>query len=170
MLQVPVSPICDCCGLPIKPGAGEECPRCQYPVSLVKEERFLESALRDLQRVADYGGANLTIRGLIARYRTRLNYIHILQAGVFPQKVAAIQPPLPLETKEPGKVVAPPITPQAVQPSVLPVLPLERIPSGVPSPQPPTDPRQEEIAHRVAWAAVKRKYRKLGDEWLPIAG
>lgn len=32
------------------------------------------------------------------------------------------------------------------------------------------DPRQEEIAHRVAWAAVKRKYRKLGDEWLPIAG
>ena len=140
MLQVPVSPICDCCGLPIKPGAGEECPRCQYPVSLVKEERFLESALRDLQRVADHGGANLTIRGLIARYRTRLNYIHILQAGVFPQKVAAIQPPLPLETKEPGKVVAPPITPQAVQPSVLPVLPLERIPSGVPSPQPPTAP------------------------------
>jgi cation transport regulator len=28
------------------------------------------------------------------------------------------------------------------------------------------DPRQEEIAHRVAWAAVKRRYRKLGDAWV----
>ena len=25
---------------------------------------------------------------------------------------------------------------------------------------------REEIAHRVAWAAVKRKYRKQGDEWV----
>ena len=31
------------------------------------------------------------------------------------------------------------------------------------------DLRQEEIAHRVAWAAVKRKYRKEGDVWRPIA-
>lgn len=29
------------------------------------------------------------------------------------------------------------------------------------------DPRQEEIAHRVAWAAVKRVYVKVGTEWLP---
>lgn len=27
----------------------------------------------------------------------------------------------------------------------------------------------EEIAHRIAWAAVKRKYRKAGDAWVPIA-
>jgi cation transport regulator len=26
--------------------------------------------------------------------------------------------------------------------------------------------RREEIAHRVAWAAVKRRYRKVGDEWV----
>jgi cation transport regulator len=26
----------------------------------------------------------------------------------------------------------------------------------------------EEIAHRVAWAAVKRSYRKLGDAWVPL--
>jgi cation transport regulator len=26
--------------------------------------------------------------------------------------------------------------------------------------------RREEIAHRVAWAAVKRKYRKYCDQWL----
>jgi cation transport regulator len=29
--------------------------------------------------------------------------------------------------------------------------------------------RREEIAHRVAWAAVKRRYRKEGDRWAPIA-
>lgn len=33
-----------------------------------------------------------------------------------------------------------------------------------------TDPRYEEIAHRSAWAAVKRSYRKSGDMWVPIAG
>jgi len=27
--------------------------------------------------------------------------------------------------------------------------------------------RVEEIAHRVAWAAVKKRYQKLGAEWLP---
>jgi cation transport regulator ChaB len=25
----------------------------------------------------------------------------------------------------------------------------------------------EEIAHRVAWAAVKKRYQKLGDTWVP---
>jgi cation transport regulator len=29
------------------------------------------------------------------------------------------------------------------------------------------DPRQEEISHRVAWAAVKRVYVKVGAEWAP---
>ena len=26
---------------------------------------------------------------------------------------------------------------------------------------------QERTAHRVAWAAVKRKYQKSGDSWIP---
>jgi cation transport regulator len=30
------------------------------------------------------------------------------------------------------------------------------------------DERQEEIAHRTAWAAVKRSYVKLGDHWTPL--
>jgi cation transport regulator len=30
------------------------------------------------------------------------------------------------------------------------------------------DPRLEEITHRIAWAAVKRRYRKSGGLWLPI--
>lgn len=29
---------------------------------------------------------------------------------------------------------------------------------------------QEETAFRVAWAAVKKHYRKRGDDWLPKAG
>lgn len=29
---------------------------------------------------------------------------------------------------------------------------------------------QEEIAFRVAWAAVKKQYRKRGEIWLPKAG
>lgn len=30
------------------------------------------------------------------------------------------------------------------------------------------DARQEEIAHRTAWAAVKRSYVKMGEQWLPL--
>jgi cation transport regulator len=28
------------------------------------------------------------------------------------------------------------------------------------------DPRQEEAAFRIAWAAVKRRYEKVGDAWV----
>jgi len=28
------------------------------------------------------------------------------------------------------------------------------------------DPRQEEVAHRIAWGAVKRSYVKLSGEWV----
>jgi cation transport regulator len=28
------------------------------------------------------------------------------------------------------------------------------------------DPRQEEAAFRIAWAAVKRSYEKIGGEWM----
>jgi cation transport regulator len=27
--------------------------------------------------------------------------------------------------------------------------------------------RREEIAHRIAWSAVKKRYRKVGDAWVP---
>jgi cation transport regulator len=29
--------------------------------------------------------------------------------------------------------------------------------------------RREEAAHRIAWAAVKRRYRKSGEVWVPRA-
>ena len=32
------------------------------------------------------------------------------------------------------------------------------------------DPRQEEAAHRIAWAAVKRSYAKRGEDWIARAG
>jgi cation transport regulator len=32
------------------------------------------------------------------------------------------------------------------------------------------DPLQEEAAHRIAWAAVKHRYHKVGDDWLPREG
>lgn len=31
------------------------------------------------------------------------------------------------------------------------------------------DPRQEEAAFRIAWAAVKRSYEKIGGEWVAKA-
>ena len=32
------------------------------------------------------------------------------------------------------------------------------------------DPRQEEAAHRIAWAAVKRSYVKVGNSWIARNG
>jgi cation transport regulator len=31
-----------------------------------------------------------------------------------------------------------------------------------------TSERREEIAHRVAWSAVKKRYRKAGEMWVPL--
>jgi len=32
------------------------------------------------------------------------------------------------------------------------------------------DPRQEEAAHRIAWAAVKRSFVKVGGSWIARSG
>ncbi len=29
-----------------------------------------------------------------------------------------------------------------------------------------SDPRHEKIAHRIAWSAVKRHYKKVGNSWV----
>ncbi len=29
------------------------------------------------------------------------------------------------------------------------------------------EPDREAIVHRIAWSAVKRRYRKAGDQWVP---
>jgi cation transport regulator len=30
------------------------------------------------------------------------------------------------------------------------------------------DPDREATVHRIAWGAVKRRYRKIGDDWMPL--
>ena len=70
---------CDCCGLSVDPQTTENCPRCNYPVNPDKEERFLESAINDLQRVANYGGENIRVAELIRRYQFRLNAVRHLK-------------------------------------------------------------------------------------------
>lgn len=94
MIQTPV-PHCDCCGLPIGAEAGDDCPRCQYPVKRAKEEHFLETSLRDLTRVAEYGGAYITITDLIQRYKARLSYLRSLREAVVPIRVERANTPAP---------------------------------------------------------------------------
>src|SRR5947209_309315 len=94
MIQTPV-PRCDCCGLPIKPEAGDDCPRCQYPINPAKEEHFLEASLRDLKRVAEHGGAYVTVTDLIRRYAARLSYLQSLQKAVVPGGVEKTNAPAP---------------------------------------------------------------------------
>ena len=113
MTQAYSSSTCDCCGLTIRPESGEDCPRCNYPISNNKEERFLEFSLRDLQRVSDYGGANLTVSGLIGRYSKRLNYLRQFKPGGVSSSFAAIQPAITLEQH--------PSIPQELQSEIAPV-------------------------------------------------
>jgi hypothetical protein len=103
MIQTPTSH-CDCCGLPVNPLTMEDCPRCNYPVNPAKEERFLESALNDLQRVASHGGANLRVVDLIQRYQSRLNNLHHLKMFSAPAV-----PPVVIVPGAPAISVAPPV-------------------------------------------------------------
>ena len=74
-LPQPPGPRCDCCGAPIHLQAGDFCPRCGYPVSMPKEEHFLDESIRNLQRIATYGGAQATVTNLLQRYQVRLSAI-----------------------------------------------------------------------------------------------
>lgn len=103
---------CDSCGFVSEQGE-EDCPFCHYPLDPAKEERFLLSAIDDLQRVVAYGGANLRVSDLLARYRARLAVLRqqcAMPAPVVPAVVAA-----PQSKVAPPPVVAP-ITAQAEAP------------------------------------------------------
>jgi len=145
MTQTPI-PRCDCCGLPISREFGEDCPRCTYPLSPSKEERFLASAIRDLHRVITYGGANLTVAGLLRRYQVRLDYLNRLKGMVAPsaplvppvaKPVAPVPPPVSKEA-EPAPT-SPPVPPGArpVAPVSSPVPPVARSAAPVPPSVPP---------------------------------
>ncbi len=114
------TPHCDCCGLPVNPQAIEDCPRCHYPVNPDKEEHYLETAISDLQRVANYGGVSMRVVDLIHRYQVRLNTLHELKAITVP----AVKP-LPLTAQTP-------LVPATAIPSVqeqVELLPAPTIPS-----------------------------------------
>ena len=136
---------CDSCGLPIELQMGEDCPRCGYPINVLKEEQFLETSLRDLQRVATYEGANITVAGLIKRYQERLNYLRqrktiatSAQAGE--RRVpegrfkATVQPIVSGNDTAQGPVPRQPVGVE-IQPSEI-ILPVELSTPLAPAPQP----------------------------------
>ncbi|HVB26078.1 MAG TPA: hypothetical protein VNG51_29330 [Ktedonobacteraceae bacterium] len=92
---------CDCCGKMIDQ-PGEYCPLCHYPIDPEKEKRFLRSEIDNLQRVVRYGGTNLRVSDLIARYQYRLNTLQ--QQAV---AVSASVPVAPHIAVAPQPVVAP---------------------------------------------------------------
>src|SRR6266480_3431311 len=71
---------CDCCGLSTQSLAADDCPRCGYPTDPAKEEQFLQASLRDLQRVAMYGGTRVTVAQLITKYQQRLFHLYKLRS------------------------------------------------------------------------------------------
>ncbi|GCE24849.1 hypothetical protein KDA_03330 [Dictyobacter alpinus] len=94
---------CNCCGLPIA-GRGQDCPRCGYPIELTEEMHFLERSLKDLGRVAVYGGAALNVSDLMSRYQRRLSYLSKVQA----QPAVEVNQQVPVDVVEPVPVqVAP---------------------------------------------------------------
>lgn len=103
---------CNGCGLAIDQ-AGEDCPRCHYPLNPTKEQQFLVASINDLQRIATYGGAKLRVVDLLKLYRSRLDTLYRQQAAATPAAPQAI--PLPrLEVLPP--VMAPVRMPAAQAP------------------------------------------------------
>ncbi len=132
MLQTPTSH-CDCCGLPIDPKVGENCPRCNYPISPPKEELFLESTLRDLRRVATYGGANITVAGLIQRYQTRLNFLrHLKISAAVATNAPTLPAEVPLAVIDTHAPTLPAEQPLAVAAADAPIAPMARMPKPIP--------------------------------------
>ncbi len=83
---------CDCCGFSAQSQAGDDCPRCGYPIDPAKEEQFLESSLRYLQRVAMHGDPGITVTQLIKRYQQRLihlDYLKLIPDPVLPTALSA---------------------------------------------------------------------------------
>jgi hypothetical protein len=98
MIPTPVQH-CDCCGLPVDMQSGDNCPRCDYPINPAKEKNFLIATIDHLQRVITYGGANMTVPGLVHRYQARLNYLRQSSAAVDTAgtPLAAAKRPAPAE-------------------------------------------------------------------------
>ncbi|HEV2581869.1 MAG TPA: hypothetical protein VGT44_13530, partial [Ktedonobacteraceae bacterium] len=120
---------CECCGLLLEEST-EECPLCRYPLDPEKEERFLLAAIEDLQRAVTYGGSNLRVIDLLARYRVRLKTLH--------EKRSLPVPAAPPVAEAPRAEVAPP-------------------PVAAPVPAPAAAPREVEAVVPVAQPPAPRR-------------
>ncbi len=89
---------CDCCGLSVAGGFGEDCPRCGYPLLVAKEQQFLQRSIGDLQRVAQYGGGSMSVLNLLARYSGRLHYLGLI--GLNNSGARTFSSPAPASTSE----------------------------------------------------------------------
>ena len=112
MLSVPSPPRlrCDCCGAVIHSQTSDYCLHCGYPVNDVKEERFLEESIRDLQRVATYGGAHATVASLLQRYQIRLDAIRQYSryaASVHQKTASQVNVPQPMPPVTSVAIVTP---------------------------------------------------------------
>ena len=115
---------CDCCGLTVDLKQVELCPRCQYPVDPEKEQRFLESSLRDLRRVARYGGALVTVAALLQRYEGRLQLLlNRHQEQAMPLQVAEMPVSLPVVAPAAVELSAPIPVPLSIVTPDIPVTP-----------------------------------------------
>ncbi len=72
---------CYYCGLLVDQQRDDFCPNCNYPVSTGKEEAYLTTALASLQQAMSFGGAQLKVAELYARYQNRLWVLHKLAAA-----------------------------------------------------------------------------------------
>lgn len=147
MIQTPSLPRCDCCGLSIvHVQVGEFCPQCHYPITVEKEEQFLEASLCDLQRAAHYGGTNLTVGDLIRRYQTRLNFLLQLKQKEATKTSVTTQMSSPVNVANPDivSVVKPQQQNTAVPLSAQVVMPLQKqtMPQSVVAPAPMSQRKQ----------------------------
>src|SRR5579863_4314123 len=132
MIQKPILS-CDCCGLSIDTQAGANCPRCNYPIDSSKEELFLESALHDLRRVATYGGANITVAGLIQRYQTRLSFLrHLKISAAVATNAPTLPAEVPLAVVDTHAPTLPAEQPLAVAAADAPIAPMAPVPKPIP--------------------------------------
>lgn len=93
MAQMTLS-FCDCCGLRVDHALVDFCPNCQYPVHPEKEQLFLETSIRDLRRVARYGGASIKVMDLVSRYEGRLHFLRTLKTSSSSLLVAGPEQPV----------------------------------------------------------------------------
>ncbi len=136
--QIP-EPRCDCCGAPIHLQAGDFCPRCGYPVSMPKEEHFLEESIRNLQRIATYGGAQATVTNLLQRYQVRLSVIRWhLYAAPTRQSV----PSIPRSEVVLSSSIERPVAPIYANNQLLPTTDMPRVSTGYASVVPLIQPVQ----------------------------